>query len=87
MKNKLSRTEAKERIEEFFEKNDFKPEEVKKIKRFAMRYNIKLGEYRKKFCKKCYANLRDGKIRIKDKTKEVECRKCGYLNRWKIKSH
>ena len=82
---KLSKNEAKEKIEGFFKDVEHKrPEEIRKIKRIAMHYNIKLGDKRKKFCKKCYSvNL---KVKsIKDKVKTAECGNCGGLMRWKIK--
>lgn len=84
MKKQLSRTEAKGKIEKFFQQHELKPEDVKKIKKLAMKYNIKLGIYRKRFCKKCYSDLKKGKIRISKVFKSVECPGCGEVNRWKI---
>jgi len=84
MKTKLSKTEAKEKITSFFKKSNFTPEEVKKIKRLAMKFNIKLKEHRKKFCKKCLSKLK-GKTRITKLYKIVECFTCGYRNKFKIK--
>ena len=76
--------EVEKQIKEFF-KTKHKPAEVKKIKRIAMRNLIKLGENRKKFCKKCYSmDLRDKSI--KNKLKTVECRDCKYISRYKIKN-
>lgn len=87
MKSKLSKTEAKKEIEEFFlEIQNKNPKEIKKIKRLAMRYNIPLKEKRKLFCKKCLAAFSGKeKIRIKDNKKRIECENCGYLSRWKTK--
>jgi RNase P subunit RPR2 len=85
MKEKISRQEAKERITGFFEQDELDPEDVRKIKGLAMKFNIKLGEHRKRFCKKCLSDLKDSKTRGKDGMKSIECKKCGYLNRWKIK--
>jgi len=83
---KLSKTEAKEEIKEFFENiKEKNPDEIKKIKKLAMSQNIQLKDYRKKFCKKCYFPL-EGKTRIKNKTKSVACENCEYVNRWKIKN-
>ncbi|OGJ20947.1 hypothetical protein A3K73_07340 [Candidatus Pacearchaeota archaeon RBG_13_36_9] len=82
---KLNKNEAKERIEDFFKDiKDKSPEAVRKMKKIAMHYNIKLGEKRKKFCKKCYSvNL---KVKsVKNKVKTVKCSNCGSLMRWKIK--
>jgi RNase P subunit RPR2 len=82
---RISKTEAKEKIEEFFKNiKDKNPKEVKKIKRLAMSHNIKLGEKRKKFCKKCYsADLKTKSTKNKNKT--VECQNCGNRMRWKLK--
>ena len=83
---KLSKTEAKEEIVEFFDKiKDKSQKEIKKIKKLAMKHSIKLGDLRKKFCKKCdSSNL---KIKsIKKKTKTIKCENCGYISRWKIKN-
>ena len=62
------------------------PEEIRKIKKLSMRFSLKLGELRKKFCKKClhpYSGRE--KIIIKKDMKSVECGNCGNINRWKIK--
>ncbi len=83
MKIKLSKTEAKERIDSFFKKSKFSSEDVKKMKRLGMKYNIKLGIYRKKFCKKCLSKLK-GKTRITKSHKSIECEICGNLNRFKL---
>ena len=83
MKKKLSGDEVKEKIDAFFRQTEeLDPKYVKKIKRLAMKYNIKLGKYRRKFCKKCYADLRGGKVRITKTHKSVECKRCGFSNRW-----
>ena len=83
---KLSKTEAQKKIREFFlnikNKN---PKQVKKIKKLAMRYNIKLGFLKKKFCKRCLAFYVNPKIRIKNKIKTITCENCGCSSRWKIK--
>jgi len=83
MKSKLSKTEAQEKINSFFEKSDFTPEQLKKIKRLAMKFNIKLGDKRKFFCKSCLHPL-SGKITISGTHKTVECKFCGYKNRVRI---
>lgn len=86
MKN-IARTEAKEKIEEFFK--DIKNKNlknVKKIKRVSMKYKILLKEKRKLFCKKCLMPFSGKeKIRIKNNIKSIKCGKCEYVNRWKIK--
>jgi len=82
---KLSKTEAEEEIKEFFKKIQTKtPKEIKKIKRLAMRHNIKLGELRKKFCKKCFSP-RLKIIGVKNKIKRIKCEDCGNIVRWKMK--
>jgi len=83
MKKELSKTETIEKINEFFkEKHD--REKVRKIKKLAMSHQIKLGEKRKLFCKKCFSmNLRV--LGIKNRIKRVKCKDCGNLMRWKIK--
>ena len=83
MKTSLSKTEAKEKIKLFFQKSDFNAEEVKKIKRLAMKFNIKLRDYRKLFCKKCLSKLK-GKLRVTKTHKTVECAACGYKNNVKL---
>ena len=78
----LTKTEAEEKIQEFFQNLKNKtPEEIKKIKKLAMHYNIKLKDKRKLFCKKCYSNKLKIK-RIKNKIKTIQCQNCGYVGRW-----
>ena len=83
---KISKTEANEKIEEFF--NNIKektPKEIKKIKRLAMTFNIQLKEKRKLLCKNCYSpNL---KIKsIKKRVKTIICKECENIMKWKIKN-
>lgn len=83
---KLSKTESKEEIVEFFKDIETKSEkDIKKIKKLAMSQNIPLKELRKKFCKKCYSSL-EGKTRINNKIKSITCKECGNVTRWKIKN-
>jgi len=84
MKTALNKTEAKKRIDEFFSKPNFKPEQLKKIKRIAMKFNIKLGSYRKLFCKKCLNPLA-GKLSLTKTHKTIECKYCGFRNKIRIK--
>lgn len=87
MKKTLSKKEAKEKIEKFFlDIKNKSPEEIKKIKRIAMKYNILLKEKRKLFCKKCLEPYKTQKIRIKKGVKKITCENCGYITRWKINS-
>ena len=87
MKKTISKSEAKKQIEEFFENLKGKSaKDVRKIKRLAMKYKIPLKEKRKLFCKKCLSPYSGTeKIKIKNKIKSIECKKCGYISRWKIK--
>jgi len=86
MRKKLSRTEAKKQIEEFFLNIKNKtPKEVKKIKKLAMGFNLPLKEKRKTFCKECLSPYKSPKIRIRNKIKSVVCKDCGYISRWRIR--
>ena len=80
---KISRTEAREVIEKFFSGvKDKTPKEVRKIKSLAMSHNIKLGEKKKLFCKKCFAPYSGKeKVRINKKVKSIECMNCSYVSR------
>ena len=87
MKPKLSKTEAQERIKDFFSHIKHKtPEEVKKIKKLAMSHNIKLGDKKKLFCKKCLSPYLKPSISIKNDFITIECEKCNNRNRWKLKN-
>jgi len=60
---KLPRPEAIKQIEEFFKNIKTKsPKEIKKMKKLAMRHNIKLADKRKLFCKKCFMPYKNPKI-------------------------
>ena len=72
MARKTSKTEAKEEIQEFFEKIKNKsPKDVKKIKKIASSKKIPLKEKRKLFCKKCLHPYQNPKIRISKKIKST----------------
>ncbi len=89
MKNKLSKKQVEEKIANFFRQTgELDPRNIKKTKRLAMSYNLKLKDYRKRFCKKCFSDLKynKGKIRVGKMYKTIECAKCGFLNRWKVNS-
>jgi len=87
MKQKTSKTEAKEGIQKFFEEIKNKsPKEIKKIKKIASSKKIPLKEKRKLFCKKCLHPYQNPKTRINKKNKSITCKNCGYLNRWKVSS-
>ena len=80
----MNKTQAQEQIDDFFKKiNNKTREQVRKIKKLAMHYKIRLGEKRKLFCKKCFsAKLKVRKITKNRKT--VECLDCKTLMSWKI---
>ncbi|MEK6846916.1 MAG: hypothetical protein AABY16_02005 [Nanoarchaeota archaeon] len=81
---KLSKKEAQETVQEFFENERLDPAAVKKIKNLAMAHRIKLKEYRKRFCNKCYADLMLGRVRVSKTHKQVICGVCGAVNRWAL---
>jgi RNase P subunit RPR2 len=83
MKKEMSRNGARAKIEIFFKRRDFTAEEVRKMKRLAMKFRIRLKEGRKKFCKKCLSKLR-GKTRVTRFYKTVVCENCGFLNKFRI---
>ena len=83
MKTKLNKTQAKEKIDAFFKKNDFTSEKLKKIKRVAMKFNIKLGAHRRSFCKKCLKPL-SGELSISKSHKTIICKFCGFRNKIRI---
>ncbi len=84
MKVKINKEEAKEKINSFFQRENFTAEEMRKIKRLAMKFRIPLKEKRKLFCKKCLNKLK-GKTRISKAHKITICSFCGYKNRFKMK--
>jgi len=86
MAKKISKSEARKQIKEFFESiREKTPEQVKKIKKLAMSQNIKLGDKRKLFCKKCLSPYKNSSVKIKDDFITITCENCSYKNRWKAK--
>ena len=86
MKKNLSKKEAEKKIQEFFEHIIEKTsKEVKKIKRFAMSYNIKLKDKKRTFCKKCLNPYIGPSIHVKDGMIRITCDKCESKSRWKLK--
>lgn len=84
-KSKMSKSEAREQIDEFFNHIRHKtPEDVRKIKNLAMSHNIKLGDKRKLFCKNCLSPYKRPSISIKNDRIRITCDQCGYENRWKL---
>ncbi|MEK6884035.1 MAG: hypothetical protein AABY22_30680 [Nanoarchaeota archaeon] len=88
MKDKISKQEAVRKIDDFFSNLDRKTgKEIKKIKRFSMHYHISLNKYKSLYCKKCFSvfNAGNSEIRIKKGFKIVKCKKCGNIQRKRIK--
>ena len=83
MKN-VSKNNAIKEINKFFDKKDINSKDVKKIKKIASSIRVRLKENRKKFCKKCHADLKLGIVRVSRGIKSSKCAKCGFVNRWKI---
>lgn len=86
MKSKSSKKETEEKIKEIFSGNPT-PNEIKKAKRLAMNKKIRLGELKKRFCKKCYSlfDSKTSEIRIKKGFKVIKCKNCNYISRYKLK--
>ena len=84
--NALSKKETEEYIKKTLEENPPK-ESLKNLKKLAMTRNIKLKELRKKFCKNCYSlyNSDNTIIRIKMPLKQIICKNCRQIARYKIK--
>lgn len=83
---KLSKKEIEQEIQEIFASNP-SPSQIKKAKKLAMSKNIKLGNLKKKYCKKCY-NLfkpKNIQVRIKKNLKLIKCKNCDYISRYKFK--
>lgn len=83
---KISKKDVQKKIEDLF--SDMKnktSKEVKKIQTLSKNQNIKLGNKRKLFCKKCLNPYNNSKVKISHGIKSVECKNCGYKSRWKIK--
>ena len=81
---KLTKKETQDKIEMFFKKEEFTQQEMKKIKKLALKFNIKLGAYKKNYCKKCHNKL-EGKIKVNKTFKTVSCSSCGFLNKIKLR--
>ena len=83
---------AKERIEILIneaKKNsikypDYSTKYVKLAKKIGMRYNVKLGILKRKFCKKCfsYYTTDNSTRRFDNKTLVITCKKCKNISRF-----
>jgi len=83
MKRRLSKTEAQQNIDSFFQRSSWSPDELKKLKKLAMKYRIRLGAYRKRFCKKCFLPLK-GSVHVTRNNKSVVCKSCGFTSKFRI---
>lgn len=85
MKSKLSKQEIQNKIKEIFS-NSPSPKQIKKAKTLASSKNLKLTNYKKKFCKKCliYFNFKNHQVRIKKHLKIIKCKSCDYISRYKL---
>jgi RNase P subunit RPR2 len=81
---KTSRTEARKKIDDFFARDTLDKKGVRKIKRLAMQFNLRMGKSRMRFCKKCYSDLKTGKVRITKTHKTIICPECETENKIKI---
>jgi len=85
MKKKISKSEVRKEIEEFFDDIKNKtPKDIKKIKKLSASYKIPLKEKRKMFCKKCLSAYKFPKIKFKCGKKIIECENCKHIVRYKI---
>ena len=78
-----SKTEAQKNIDSFFQRALFTAAELRKIRRLAMTHRIRLGEYRKRFCQKCYSQLQD-RLSLTKTHKTITCKSCGWKNKQKF---
>ncbi len=85
MKNKLTKLETEQQISKVFSNNPRK-KEIRKVKKLAMSKKLKLTEYKKLFCKKCFSffNSTNSETRIKKPFKTIKCKGCNYISRYKL---
>lgn len=86
VREKISKGEAKETINEFFLNIKNKtPKEILKIKKLSMNKKIPLGNKKRLFCSSCLQSYSGKeKIRIKKGFKIIECANCGRVKRIKL---
>lgn len=84
-KNKPSKELIIEKIKEIFS-NKPSQKDIKKAKRLAMSKNIKLTNYKKKFCNKCltYFQQSNYETRIKKPFLTIKCKACNHISRYKL---
>ncbi|MEK6914032.1 MAG: hypothetical protein AABW83_00100 [Nanoarchaeota archaeon] len=82
---KLTKKEIEDKLKKIFSLNPNKIQ-IKKAKNLAMSKNIKLKDYKKLFCKKCFNcfNSDNQETRIKNSLKIIKCKNCGYINKYNL---
>jgi RNase P subunit RPR2 len=83
-----SKKEIESLIMEKLNSGNLSKETLKKLKNLAMSKNVKIGSLKKKYCKKCFTlfDSKNSEIRIKKGLKNIRCKGCGYITRYKIKN-
>lgn len=79
------KVDAKKKIDDYFSGSKLESKATKKIKKISMSHRIRLKENRKRFCKKCYSDLKNGKVKLNKKRKTTICKACGFANIWMVK--
>jgi len=82
---KTLKQELEEQINKIFSNNPSQ-KQIKKTKKLTMSKNIKLGNLKKKFCKKCFTFFtpNNHEIRIKKPLKIIKCKNCNHISRYKL---
>jgi len=92
MSKQKSKADIEKKIKNCLEKAEESPnseitrENIRKARRLAMHFKIKLPkEAKKKFCRKCnnFFNSRNRKIRLKKGFLVFHCLNCGGISRYK----
>ncbi|MGV8151785.1 MAG: hypothetical protein ACP5OG_01785 [Candidatus Nanoarchaeia archaeon] len=85
-KEQVSKKQSKQEIQDKIKtlSLNLNSNNIRKIKKLAMKKNIKIKNLKKSFCKKCLFPFDSkSKIRIKKGFKLIKC-KCGYVSRYKL---
>lgn len=84
---------AKERIGILFKEAASADEQLAKrymklAKKIGMRYNVRLGRLKRKFCRHCYAFFtpQNSRMRLKAGTISIKCLSCNKTMRYPFKS-
>jgi len=83
---KLSKKEVQEQVNKIFSLKNPIAQQIKKAKKLASSKNIKLGNLKRKFCKKCFTffTTNNNEIRIKKPFKIIKCKNCNHISRYKL---